>query len=153
MRTFAWNILLIVTGAFFYSYSLNAIVIPQHLATGGVMGFALLLNWVLPWLPPGIGYFLLNIPLFVIGWIYVSRRFFWYSLAGMAVISVTTLIPFPPLAVTDRLAAVLTAGVVGGIGGGITLRSVGSAGGLDILSVVLMRRFSIRIGTTILALR
>jgi uncharacterized membrane-anchored protein YitT (DUF2179 family) len=37
------------------------------------------------------------------------------------------------------------------VGSGIILRSLGSAGGLDILSVIFLRRFSIRLGTTILA--
>lgn len=35
-------------------------------------------------------------------------------------------------------------------GAGIILRSLGSAGGVDILSVILLQRFSIRLGSTIL---
>ena len=38
-----------------------------------------------------------------------------------------------------------------GIGAGIILRSQGSAGGLDILSVITLERFSMRLGTTSLA--
>jgi uncharacterized membrane-anchored protein YitT (DUF2179 family) len=37
-----------------------------------------------------------------------------------------------------------------GTGSGVILRSLGSAGGLDVLSVILVKRFSIRIGSTIL---
>jgi uncharacterized membrane-anchored protein YitT (DUF2179 family) len=150
MGTFVWNILLLSIGALFYAYALNAIVIPQHFATGGIMGFALILSNLFPGIPNGFLYFLLNIPLFAVGWMYVSRRFFFYSIAGMTIVSVSTLIPFSPLPMTDRLVAALAAGVISGIGGGITLRSLGSGGGLDILSVVLLRLYSIRIGTTIL---
>jgi uncharacterized membrane-anchored protein YitT (DUF2179 family) len=38
-----------------------------------------------------------------------------------------------------------------GAGSGIILRSLGSAGGLDILSVILFKRFSVRPGNTVLA--
>ena len=33
-------------------------------------------------LSPGLWYFVLNIPLFIAGWIFLSRRFFFYSLFG-----------------------------------------------------------------------
>jgi uncharacterized membrane-anchored protein YitT (DUF2179 family) len=57
-------------------------------------------------------------------------------------------ISFPPL---DKLSSTLAAGIISGIGSGIILRSAGSAGGLDILGVMLLKRFSIRLGSTILA--
>jgi uncharacterized membrane-anchored protein YitT (DUF2179 family) len=44
----------------------------------------------------------------------------------------------------------LLAGIMSGVGSGIILKSLGSAGGMDILSVALCNRFSIRVGTTIL---
>lgn len=39
-----------------------------------------------PYLSTAMLYFLLNVPLFTIGWKYVGRRFFLYSLAGMAIL-------------------------------------------------------------------
>jgi uncharacterized membrane-anchored protein YitT (DUF2179 family) len=44
----------------------------------------------------------------------------------------------------------LAAGVITGLGSGIILRSLGSAGGLDILSIILFKRFSVRPGTTVM---
>jgi uncharacterized membrane-anchored protein YitT (DUF2179 family) len=44
----------------------------------------------------------------------------------------------------------LLAGIITGVGSGIILRSWGSAGGLDILSIILLKRFSVRLGSTIL---
>jgi uncharacterized membrane-anchored protein YitT (DUF2179 family) len=52
--------------------------------------------------------------------------------------------------VQDKILSALLAGIIMGIGSGIILRSLGSAGGLDILSVILMKKFSVRLGTTIL---
>ena len=45
----------------------------------------------------------------------------------------------------------MLAGIISGAGSGVILKSAGSAGGTDILSVILRNRFSIRIGTTVLA--
>ena len=52
--------------------------------------------------------------------------------------------------VQDKLLAAILAGLIQGAGSGIILKSVGSAGGTDILSVILLQRFSIRLGTTVL---
>ena len=56
-----------------------------------------------------------------------------------------------PLPVYDYLLSALLAGVIVGIGSGIIFKSLGSAGGTDILSVILLKLFSVRLGTTILA--
>jgi uncharacterized membrane-anchored protein YitT (DUF2179 family) len=53
--------------------------------------------------------------------------------------------------VQDKLLAAILAGIILGTGSGIILKSLGSAGGTDILSVILLQRFSIRLGTTRLA--
>ena len=56
------------------------------------------------------------------------------------------------VALDDKILAALFAGILTGIGGGLTLRSHGSAGGLDILSVILLKRFSISLGKTFLSI-
>jgi len=45
----------------------------------------------------------------------------------------------------------LSAGIVTGIGSGILLRSLGSAGGMDILAIIILKKYSVRLGTTSLA--
>jgi uncharacterized membrane-anchored protein YitT (DUF2179 family) len=93
---------------------------------------------------------LLNIPLFVIGWLFVGRRFFFYSLAGMAIFSAAMFLPVPVFPVDDQILNALAAGIITGFGSGVILRSLGSAGGLDILGVILLKKFSLRLGTTVL---
>ena len=92
-----------------------------------------------------------NIPLFIFGWMFVGRRFFLYSIVGMLIYSLAILIPIPPIVIDDRILNALTAGIITGVGSGILLRSLGSAGGMDILAVILLKKFSIRLGTTSLA--
>jgi len=50
------------------------------------------------------------------------------------------------LTIEDTLLAALTAGAIMGAGSGIALRSLGSVGGLDVISVYLNQRFNLAIG-------
>ena len=50
----------------------------------------------------------------------------------------------------DKILSAIFAGIIIGFGAGICLRSSGSQGGMDILSVMLLKRFSISLGNTIL---
>ena len=148
--TILWNLLLISVGCFLCAAAIKGILIPKEFLAGGVTGLSLLLHYVLPSLPVGVIYFMLNIPLFIIGWMFVGRRFFWYSIAGVVIFSAIMFLPYPLIPIKDMILAALTAGIVTGVGSGIILRSLGSAGGLDILSVVLFKKFSIRPGTFVL---
>ena len=143
-----WNILLIVLGCLLCAVAIKGIVVPKQFLAGGFTGLALLLHYLLPGLPVGVAYFLFNLPVFVLGWVYVGRRFFFYSLAGMLVYSAVMILPFPVIAIEDMILSSLTAGIITGIGSGIILRSLGSAGGMDILAIIVYKRFSVRIGTT-----
>jgi uncharacterized membrane-anchored protein YitT (DUF2179 family) len=145
-----WNLLLLTVGSLLCAAAINGILIPRQFLAGGVGGLAVFIHYVFPALPVGVSYFLLNIPLFVLGWVFVGRRFFFYSLCGMTLFSLVVLVPVPAFPVQDRLLSALAAGIITGVGGGIILRSMGSAGGLDILSVILLKRFSVRIGATVM---
>ena len=149
--TVLWNLLLIFAGSVLCAVGIKGILIPKHFLAGGVTGLALLVHYVFASLPLGFIYFLLNIPLFAIGWMFVGKRFFWYSLAGMIIFSAVIFWPYPVFPVEDMILNALTAGIITGIGSGIILRSLGSAGGLDIFSIILFKRFSIRPGTTVMA--
>lgn len=146
----SWNILLIFAGSVLCAAAIKGVLIPKQFLAGGATGLALLLHYFLPSLPVGLIYFLLNIPLFVFGWMFVGRRFLMYSLIGVFIFSGVMFWPFPVFPINDMILSALTAGIVIGVGSGIILRSLGSAGGLDILSVILFKRFSVRPGNTVL---
>jgi uncharacterized membrane-anchored protein YitT (DUF2179 family) len=146
-----WSLILIVLGSVLCALAIKGILIPNQFLAGGFTGLALLLHYVVPSVPVGVAYFVLNVPNFILGWFYVGRRFFFYSLAGMLIFSLSVMLPFPELNIDDLILCALTAGILTGIGSGMILRSLGSAGGMDILAVILYKKLSIRIGTTSLA--
>lgn len=142
----AWNLILLTVGAVVLAIGIKAIAIPNGFITGGFSGLSLLIYYVFKGLSPGIWYFVLNIPLFIAGWIFLSRRFFFYSLFGMVVLTVAIdLIPFT-IPIHDKLLAALAAGVLIGAGAGTYLHSFGSAGGSDIIAIILNQKFNVRIG-------
>lgn len=147
----AGDFLLIAVGCILCAIAINGILIPQHFATSGITGLALVIHRKVPGINVGIIYFLINMPLFALAWMAVGRRFFFYSLIGMAALSISVAVVNIPIHLDDKILNALWAGLISGAGVGITLRSSGSQGGIDILSVMLLKRFSIGIGSTILA--
>ena len=151
MRQVLWNLGLICLGSTLCAVAINGILVPREFLSGGFTGAALVIHYLLPTLPLGGIYLVLNMPLFALGWKFVGLRFFLYSIAGMIILSGTLEVIKVTLPIQDKLLSALLAGIVTGAGAGIILRSRGSAGGTDILSVILLKRFSIRLGSTILA--
>lgn len=148
MKSILWNISLMVAGSILCAATVNGILIPQGYLSAGFTGVTLIIHQLVPFLPAGLIYFLINIPLFLVGWKLVGKRFFLYSLVGMTVLSAAFQWVHPSIPVGDRILASMLAGIINGAGSGIMLRSLGSAGGLDILSVILSKKFSVKIGTT-----
>ncbi|GAB7021730.1 YitT family protein [Salidesulfovibrio brasiliensis] len=141
-----WNIALITVGSWLVAFAVKAIAIPHGLLTGGMSGLALLFYYAFDGLTTGQWYFLLNVPVFVLGWVFVGRRFFFYSLYGMAVSAVFIDFIDYTMPIDDVWLAVLVCGGILGAGVGISLRSLGSTGGSDILAVIGKQRFNLSMG-------
>jgi uncharacterized membrane-anchored protein YitT (DUF2179 family) len=143
------NLAMITVGSCVFVYGMNAVMIPAHLFSGGLTGLAILFSYYHAGVDVGALYFLLNIPLIILGWLAVGKRFIAYSLYGIMAFSLAASWLNPPaLILNDPLLAALVGGVICGIGSGLILKSCGSAGGLDILAVFLNRHFGTRVGTT-----
>ncbi len=146
------NLFLLCAGSVVTAAGINGLLIPHRFVSGGVTGLALLLHYLAPVLSVAVIYAVANVPLFLAGWFFISRRFFLYSIAGTIIFSsAVAWVDLGVIPVKDPLLAAILAGIILGTGSGIILKSMGSAGGTDILSVILLQRFSIRLGTTRLA--
>ncbi len=141
-----WNLALITLGSFILASGIKGIAIPHGFITGGFSGLSLLIYYVFGGLSPGAWYFVLNIPLFIAGWIFLSRRFFLYSIFGLVVVTLAIdLIPFV-IPIQDPILAALAAGALIGAGAGTYLHSFGSVGGSDVIAIILNQKFNVRIG-------
>lgn len=147
LRATAFDLMLIAAGSVIFVFGLNAILVQHQLIAGGLTGAAILLYHIEPRLEIGWWYLLLNLPLAWLGWYRIGRRFMLLTIFGIVFFSLAAVWIKPPaVAIQDPLLALLAAGVVCGLGAGLILRSAGSAGGLDILSVYLKNRFGFSIG-------
>ena len=137
----------IVLGALLWAISINGILVHHRLLSGGISGLALVIYYLVPKLSIGLMVFLINIPLFIMGWTMISGKFLAFSLLGMGSFSlflhVTTKLQ---ISVENPLLACLFAGVISGVGSGLIFRAGGSGGGTGIIAMVLNRRFSVRVG-------
>jgi uncharacterized membrane-anchored protein YitT (DUF2179 family) len=148
-KTVLYNLFLITAGIIVFVIGMNSILIPNKLLGAGVSGVAIIIHYLFPSADVGITYFLLNIPLMLLGWFSISRRFMLYTIFGMAFFSLAAaVIKTPPVPLKDPILVAVFSGVICGAGAGIVLRSLGSAGGVDILATYGNKRFGFRPGLT-----
>ncbi len=145
------NGVLLVVGSIICAVAVNGILIPQNFLSSGFTGASLIIHYLVPTLSVGVIYLLLNIPLFIAGWSMVGKRFFFYSVAGTVIYSLALTVVRIDISIENKILSALLAGIIYGTGSGIILRSYGSAGGTDILAVILQKLMSIQVGTTSLA--
>lgn len=155
-KKFSWQLLKhfvgIIMGAVIVSVSINTLIIPNQIADGGVTGIAIILHYLFRW-PVSWMIFLLNLPLFILGFRLVGRSFLVFSVEGVGMLSVAlSLTTRLPALTHDTLLAVISAGVLSGIGMGIIFRSSGSLGGTDILAVLFARTTPFSVGQILLGI-
>ena len=151
-RQILWNFFLLSAGSLICALAVNGILVPKGFANSGITGLAMLFYELFPGLKLGLIYILINVPLFIVAYMNVGKRFFLYSLMGMVIFSIALYCVHFEIPVHDNILAAMLAGILNGTGAGIMLRSMGSAGGADILSVILLHRYSVRLGSTVLGL-
>ena len=144
--------LIITVGCFFYAVSINYFFISNHLAEGGIAGICLILFYLFK-LPVGIMYFVINIPLLIMGWKLVGRDFLFKTLYGTSCLSfLITLTETWKGPSNDIMLGSIYGGVLIGIGLGLIFMVNGSTGGTDVVARILNRYFDIPLGRTMLIL-
>lgn len=142
------DILTIVFGTALTAVAINMMTIPAGLLTGGLTGISQFINHFVP-INVGASYFILNIPLMILGYKHLGRKFIIYTVIGIILLSTFLyIIPIQHLWTDNILLAAIFGGILNGIGCGIVLRRGGSQGGLDILSRVIAKHVNISVGKT-----
>lgn len=141
----------ILVGSVILAVGMNMFMIPNMLAPGGVSGLAVVLYHLFR-LPVGATIILLNIPLFIVGYLVLGPRVVIQSLLGTFLfsIAVEATAPYLPAATDDLLLASVYGGVVMGIGVGLVFRYRGSTGGTGLLSLILAKAKGISPGQAML---
>lgn len=148
-KLMARNIALIVVGSLVSATGINAFLVPHKFLSGGISGLSQLFSYLTP-VSVGVYVFLLNIPIFVMGWFAVGRVFVVGSAIGMVAFS-ASLVATAWMAKAgwepEPLLSALIGGVLSGGGTGLVFRANSSHGGIDIVAAAVKRRWSLSIGT------
>ncbi|HZK53076.1 MAG TPA: YitT family protein [Desulfosporosinus sp.] len=147
------GIIAIAIGAIAAAFGIQGFIVPAGLGGGGVGGIALMLYYTLR-LPIGLMTFLLNIPLFVLGWREVNKKFVFKTIWGLAIFSLFLDLfnGVQTIAVDDIFLGALYGGVILGISTSVIFHFGGSLGGTDIVSKVIQRKYGVPMGTSSLAI-
>lgn len=135
---------------------LNYFLIPANVFSAGMTGIAQIVEHLLSntglSIDTGILIFLLNVPVFILGFIKLGKSAMILSFANVISMSVfTTLVPVGQ--VTDNvLMNAITGGVLLGIGAGFSLKFGFTTGGLDIVSLLLSKTTGRTVGNYMMLL-
>lgn len=118
-----------------YCISFNWLYVPNNIGYGGLTGVAQVINAAVPALPIGILTFVMNLPLFFLGWKYLGGHLLLSSLFSMALTSVgldilTAIHVFQPMG--DPMLAAVFGGVTIGLALGIIFAQGATTGGTDL---------------------
>ena len=147
----AVQLTLLTLGATVAALAYSIFQIPFNIAAGGVSGIGIIVNAFTGWSVAAI-YFLLNIPLLILGFFYLGRwTFLARTLLAVAIFTVATefFITYLPTyldtyPVTDDIfLSAVYAGVVGGIGGGLIFRASATMGGTGVIGRIIQMKTGI----------
>ncbi len=113
-----------------YSFAKHA-----NLAPGGVVGLALIVNHLLPFIPIGFASILINIPLIAISWKILGRPFLFRTFRTICISAffMDIVLPRFPYFQGDPILAGAFAGVFTGIGLGLLFSAGTCSGGSDLI--------------------
>ena len=146
--------ILIIIGITISSIGINGFLKPAHLLGGGVAGMSVAINHVTGF-NVGIITFLINIPTFILGFIFLEKQFCITSLINMVLFS--TILGITQdignyIVINDIILQTVYGGILGGIGLGIVFRAKSSLGGTDIIAAILKIKKNIPMKDTGLAI-
>ncbi|MFD1065923.1 YitT family protein [Oceanobacillus locisalsi] len=129
----------IIIGATIIGLAYNIFFLPARLAAGGLSGVSTIL-YELYTMNPALSQFVINIPIFIIGWITLGKDFSIKTLVG------TFWVPFViflstdiPITVTNPFLSALYGGLILGAGLGIVYKGSGSTGGTAAIAQIVKK--------------
>lgn len=136
------DIAVIIISGFIFSCGLKTFTAPNDIAPGGASGICVAVAH-LTGLSEGVLYFIVNVPLIVIGFIFLGRRLMFKTLLSIIIITVATdyVFAYLPHYEGDEMLAAIFGGLLIGAGLGLCYSREGTGGGTDILNRLIYKRF------------
>ncbi|ATO51690.1 YitT family protein [Brevibacillus laterosporus] len=140
------DLLGILIGCAVFAFGANTLIAAHQLLPGGLTGICTLL-YRLTGMSVGTLYFVLNIPLLILGYLKIGKKFICYTIYAVVCISIfLNVIPQKQLWTHNILLGAVFGGLIASMGTGFILRVGGSTGGTDILGRIAVKYFQIPMG-------
>lgn len=141
-----------VVNGILQAIALNLFWRPGHIYASGITGLGQIIVTLAEKasgieLPMGVVLYCLNIPLFILAWIMLSKKFTVFTMISVFMTAFfVQIIPITVLS-TDPIICAIFGGGVCGLGVGLALRSGLSSGGLDIVSMTIRKMTGRNVGS------
>lgn len=133
------RILLIIAASTLNAFALNLFLVGNNIAAGGFSGMSTVIHYVNGW-PIGLMTLAMNIPVYILSYKNMGRRFFFSCLFATVVMSLSIdLLAFLPTFTDDRLMAAIYGGLLFGLSVGLMYHAGASNGGTELLSRLLAK--------------
>lgn len=137
LKKYTYEAFLLIVGCFIMACGTSFFLLPNQLSSGGFAGLATITYYLLK-IPLGTTMFALNIPLLILAYFRIGKKFLLKSLLGTSLLAffIDILDQFPALT-EDQFLGCVYGGIAMGIGTAIILKSSSSTGGTDLLSYII----------------
>lgn len=148
MKNKIYHYAIVSLGCVIAAIGINSFYVPHHILSSGLSGIAIIFYYLFKW-PIGLQIFIMNIPLFYLAYKHIGKNYVITNIYGTflfaAAIDMTKFLAnMPPI--QDALLSAIAGGILAGVGGGLIFRVGGSAGGLDIVCIIINKYYSFNIG-------
>lgn len=146
------TMLFTIMGNLICSFAVVNFLIPAGLLAGGLGGIGLMLEYLFK-IPTGISIFILNLPMMILGFKFLNKRFMTYVFFSIFLFSFTLIImrKFPiNLVLEEKILYAIFGGAINGLGMGILFRNGSCQGGFDIVAAIVKTRLNKSLGSTLL---
>lgn len=142
---FFTNTVSLLFGSFLFAFSIYVFTIPAKFAPGGVSGLATIIQ-ILTDFPAGYSVMLINLPLIILAFIFLSKIF---ALKTFICIVLTSFLlqlfaetDFYEFAANEPFLSALAGGILSGFGIGFLINAGVSPGGTEIVGILIQQKFN-----------
>lgn len=135
------NLVIVAAAALIYAVGVSLFLDPNQLAPGGITGIAVILNRLVH-VETGTLYFILNVPIVLLGIWKFGLRFIAKTAYAIVMVSVcTNLLSSYGALTTDPLIAAIAGGILIAVGVGLIFKAGATTGGTDIIIKILRLKY------------
>ena len=141
----AKELIMLLAGSLVYAVGVSMFLDPNRISPGGVTGIAFVLSHFLPF-ETGMINFVINLPLFIAGWIrfhdkFIARTVLSLVVTSLAMDTLPNLLPDYIPVTNDLVIAALSGGALMSVGLALVYLGGGSTGGTDIIIKFIRQKY------------